>query len=88
LKAEEGLMKAYGWGALAALALLAACGGGETGGVTAEESQQLNEAAEMLDAAPDTLVAADESGLGNGEAAVAPADTGDVLVADNRADGR
>ena len=49
---------------LAALALLAACGEKEgTGGLTAEESQQLNEAAEMLDAAPDGLAPADETGL-------------------------
>lgn len=52
----------------AALVLLAGCGGGEEGGVTAEESRQLNEAAEMLDASPDTLIAPDETGLDNGEA--------------------
>ena len=70
-------------GAISALALVAGCGGGETGGVTEEESRQLNEAAAMLDAGPDTVVAADETGLGNGEAAAAPAETGDVLVSDN-----
>ena len=54
---------------------LAACGGDEQrdGGVTAEESKQLNEAAEMLDASPDSLVAGDETGLGNGEAGSAEA---------------
>ncbi len=61
--------------AAGALALLAGCGqqGGE-GGVTADESKQLNEAAEMLDASPDSLVAPDETGLGNGEAGSAEAD--------------
>lgn len=61
--------------AAGALALLAGCGqqGGE-GGVTAEESKQLNEAAEMLDASPDSLVAPDETGLGNGEAGSNEAD--------------
>jgi hypothetical protein len=70
---EEGLMKIW---TIGALALLAACGGGETGGVTEEESRQLNEAAAMLDAGSDTVVAADETGLGNGEAVAAPAETG------------
>jgi hypothetical protein len=68
---------------VAAVLALGACGGGNEGegGVTAEESRQLNEAAEMLDASPDSLVAGDETGLGNGEAE--SGDTGDVLVADN-----
>jgi hypothetical protein len=59
----------------AALLALGACGGDEPreGGVTAEESKQLNEAAEMLDASPDGLVAGDETGLGNGEAGSAEA---------------
>ena len=66
---------------MAALALLGGCSDGEPGpgGVTAEESRQLNEAAEMLDAAPDTVIAADETGLANAEAS---AETGDVLIAD------
>ena len=68
--------------AAGSLALLAACGQEQgTGGVTAEESRQLNEAAEMLDASPDSLVAGDETGLGNGEAG--SGDTGDLMVADN-----
>ncbi len=68
---------------VAAVLALGACGGGDQkeGGVTAEESKQLNEAAEMLDASPDSLVAGDETGLGNGEAE--SGDTGDVMVADN-----
>ena len=50
----------------AALALLAACGQEEgVGGLTAEESRQLNEAAAMLDAEPDSLAPSDETGLGN-----------------------
>lgn len=51
---------------LAAVALLAACGGGDDNALTADENAALNEAAEMLDASPDSLVAADD-GLGNGE---------------------
>jgi len=66
-------MKRFPIAALAALALLAGCGGGGgEGGVTAEESQQLNEAAEMLDTAPENIVLPDETGLdnaGNGAAA-------------------
>jgi hypothetical protein len=54
--------------ALAGAASLAACGGDEErGGVTAEEARQLDNAAEMLDASPDSLVASDETPLGNGE---------------------
>jgi len=57
---------------IVASAALAGCGdGGEAGGVTREEAQQLNEAAEMLDASPDSLVASDEATLGNGDTAVA-----------------
>ena len=54
---------------------LAACGGDEPreGGVTAEESEALNDTAEMLDASPDSLVAGDATGLGNGEAGSAEA---------------
>ena len=66
---------------VAAVLALGACGGGgeqKEGGVTAEEAKQLNEAAEMLDASPDSLAASDETGLGNGEAG--NAETGDVLV--------
>ena len=78
-----------GLGVLAAVLALAACGGKEEnpGGVTQEESEQLNNAAEMLDASPDSLVAGDETGLGNGEAEAddANATTGDLPVADNAA---
>jgi hypothetical protein len=52
--------------ALAALAMLAACGGGDeagVGGVTAEEAAQLNNAAEMLDASPDGLTAPEDMPL-------------------------
>ena len=54
---------------MAAMLALGACGGPEegSGGVTREEAEQLNEAAEMLDASPDSLTAPDETGLGNGE---------------------
>ena len=56
---------------IAALAMaMAACGSRDeaNGGVTAEESAGLNNAAEMLDASPDSLVAPSEAPLGNGEA--------------------
>lgn len=60
-------MRARVMGAMAvSLVLLAACGGGqEEGGLTAEESRQLNEAAAMLDEAPDDLTVPDEIELGN-----------------------
>ena len=61
----------------AAVALLAACGQDEgAGGLTAEESRQLNEAAEMLDAAPEGLAPMDETGLSN------EAETGELPVPD------
>ncbi|QPQ54145.1 hypothetical protein IC614_07135 [Allosphingosinicella flava] len=44
--------------AFTALLLLAACGRGDENLPTAEESQRLNEAAAMLDEAPDVLEAA------------------------------
>jgi hypothetical protein len=68
---------------VAAVLALGACGGNDEGegGVTAEESRQLNEAAEMLDAAADNLATGAEAGLGNGQAA--SGDTGDLMVADN-----
>ena len=70
----------------AAVLALGACGGNEqsSGGVTQEESEQLNNAAEMLDASPDSLVAPDETGLGNGEEAdEANADAEDASGAEN-----
>lgn len=70
--------------AAAGLMALAGCGDGgtEAGGVTAEESRELDNAAEMLDASPDSLTASEDAALGNGESA----ETGDVLVADTPAD--
>lgn len=64
--------------ALIGAAALAGCGesGGE-GGLTAEESQELDNAAEMLDVPPDSLVADENAPLGNGEA---PAETGELPV--------
>ena len=48
---------------------LAACTGGNdaNNAVTAEEAAGLNNAADMLDASPDSLVANSEAPLGNGE---------------------
>jgi len=54
-------------GTLAALMLVAGCGGGNdeaaVGGVTQEEAAQLNNAAEMLDASPDGLTAPEDMPL-------------------------
>ena len=64
---------------VAALAgALAACSGGETNNaVTADEAAGLNNAADMLDTSPDSLVANSEAPLGNGEeAAPVPNETG------------
>lgn len=75
-----------GLAAAAAMLAVGGCSGGEeeqgAGGVTAEESQQLNEAAEMLDASPDSLAVDENAELGNGEAA---ADTGALPVSGNAA---
>lgn len=75
--------------ALVAVLALPACGENEgAGGVTKEESQQLNEAAEMLDASPDSLAASDETALGNGEATAetgADGATGELPVSDEAA---
>lgn len=56
--------------AMASLLALAACGRSEdkAGGLTAEENRQLDNAAEMLDTSPDSLVPADDNVTGNGEA--------------------
>ncbi len=45
--------------------LLAGCG--EPSAPSAEENRQLDEAARMLDAAPDTLANIDENGVGDAE---------------------
>lgn len=55
---------------LAALALLAACGGAsdKQGGLTADENAELNNAANMLDSSPEALNGVDETGLDTSEA--------------------
>jgi hypothetical protein len=70
--------------ALAAGLALAGCGdkAGE-GGLTEAENRELDNAAEMLDASPDSLVANDEAALGNGEEE--SAEGGDVLVTNEAA---
>ena len=56
-------MKA-GYAGLAVIALLAGCGGGGSeGGLTSEENAELNNAAAMLDSAPEALNGVDETGL-------------------------
>ncbi|MFN3387650.1 MAG: hypothetical protein ACK40O_01870 [Allosphingosinicella sp.] len=69
--------------ALIGAAALGGCGdsGGE-GGLTAEESKELDNAAEMLDVPPDSLVADENAPLGNGEM---PAETGELPVVTDEA---
>ena len=70
-------MKKLGTLALIAAAsiALAACGEKkDEGGLTAADNQELNNAAEMLDASPDSLVASDDVSLGNGESTALDAD--------------
>ena len=60
---------------------LAACNGEPgPGGVTAEEAEQLNEAADMIDVSSDSLTAGEDETLGNGEE---PIEESDTPVADN-----
>ena len=52
----------------AGLTILAGCGDkGDGNTPTAEENAQLDNAAEMLDASPDSMVANEDAPLGNGE---------------------
>ncbi|HWH17404.1 MAG TPA: hypothetical protein VNT77_03575 [Allosphingosinicella sp.] len=55
----------------AAAALLAACGGNEettnNSGVTADEAAALNDMDNVMNVEPDSLVAVDDNGMGNGE---------------------
>lgn len=65
-----------------ALLLLAGCGGGNestVGEPSAEEAAQLNNAAEMLDASPDSLTAPDDMPL-DGESNSTNADTGNAAT--------
>ncbi len=69
----------------AALLVLSACGGREEAddGMDANEALAMNEAQDVTDASPDSLVAVDDDGMGNGEI---PAEdvgsTGDLPVTD------
>lgn len=79
------MRQSIGFVVVAAVLALGACGGEEgEGGVTAEESRQLNETAEMLDTSPDSLVAEDETGLA-AEGNLEGAESGDLMVADTPA---
>ena len=52
----------------AATLALAGCGSKkDEGGLTSEDNLELNTAAEMLDASPDSLIASENGTLGNGE---------------------
>ena len=53
---------------LTALALLTGCGGANDGGLTADENAELNNAANMLDAAPEALNEVAEAPLDTSEA--------------------
>jgi hypothetical protein len=65
---------------LATSAALAGCGEKEgEGGVTAEEAQALNEAEDMLDTSPDSLVASNEVELGNGDEPILPEAEDEIL---------
>jgi hypothetical protein len=54
---------------LVAAAALSACGGAkkDPNALTDEDNRQLNNAAEMLDASPDSLTANEDVELGNGD---------------------
>jgi hypothetical protein len=54
---------------LAAAAALSACGGAkkDPNALTEEENRQLDNAAQMLDASPDSLAANEDVALGNGD---------------------
>ena len=69
-----------GFAMAAAMLTVAACGGGNenSGGLSAEENQKLDNMAETLDASPDSLVAEDAP-VGNGEDS---AESGEVMVSD------
>ena len=56
--------------------MLAACGGADDGSPTAEENRELENAADMLDVPSDSLVASEDTPLGNGE----EAQTGELPV--------
>lgn len=66
--------------ALAALILLAGCGGGEkeagVGNVSAEEAARLNDATEMLDASPDSMTAPENMQLETESNSAAPIGNG------------
>lgn len=69
-------------GALSASLMLAACGSGDdvpaNAGVTAEEALALDNAANMLDTSPDSLIA--DVPPGNGDAGEEVANTGELPV--------
>jgi hypothetical protein len=71
----------------AALVALAGCGAKkDEGGLSAQDNQELNAAAEMLDASPDSLVATDNVALGNGEEPAAGAAEANESAANDAGD--
>ena len=59
----------------AGLTMLAGCGDKDNANTPSEEeNRQLDNAAEMLDASPDSMVANEDAPLGNGEVDVVEAD--------------
>jgi len=70
--------------------LLAACGGGDdqgVGGLSADEAAQLDNAAEMLDASPDSMVAPEDMPLGIDDNEAAPAEASGNAADENGAEG-
>ena len=72
---------------VAALALLGACGGGEDANNNMAGNEALAiETQDVTDASPDSLVAVDDNGMGNGEMPAEEAgNTGELPVTDEAA---
>ncbi|MDT9597950.1 hypothetical protein [Sphingosinicella rhizophila] len=75
-----------GWTAVAAgLALLGACGDDDgAGGVTPEESRQLNEISETLDTSADSLTVTEDDMVDNGTLETSPSVPADNVAANSQ----